>query len=167
MALQKKQPQNQSKRAYLSISHGKIVRDNGGVKEYFSSIDGTLERIYSKERTFGNERVNRWYIDLRDGAELYSICLPYNSGTFKSIILSLASDNYLTSATPIVIEPYEGRNGFTKVVVWSEGVKLDWITKELPEVKEVIVGGKVIKDESERMDFIINLVNTINSKLKK
>lgn len=154
--------QGKARKSYLSISGGKVIIDRGkGKKESFSYVDGVLEGIYQKERNFNGENVNRWYMDLRDGTEIYSICFPYNSGVFKSIILALASDEELGS---IRIEPYE-KNGFTKVKVYSEGVKLDWITAELPPVEEVMVGGRKIKDESKRMEFICDLCNTINERI--
>lgn len=167
MALQADNRPERAKKIYLSISHGKIVKDTRGTKEYYSSVDGTLEAIYTKQSNFGGEVVIRWFIDLRDGEELYSLCLPYNSGVFKSIILALSSDSFLTRSTPIRIEPYEGRNGYTKVVVWSEGIKLDWIVKQLPEVETIQVGGRFIKDDSKRMEYILNLVNTINERVQK
>lgn len=154
-------------KVYLSIAHGKVVRGSGTNKQLYSFVDGALEAIYQKSTTFGNEVVNRWYMDLRDGGIIYSLCFPYSSGVFKSIILSLASDEALTQATPIRIEPYEGKNGYTKVVVYSEGVRLDWITKQLPEQKEVTVGGKTIKDDSEQMAYICSLVESLIRRIGK
>lgn len=157
----------QTKKHYLSINNGKVIIDRGqGKKDNFNFVEGFLEGIYTQKRNFGGEEVTRWFIDLRDGTDIYSICLPYSSGVFKSIVLALASDEALNNSTPIRIEPYE-RNGFTKVVVYSEGAKLDWITKELPPLKEVKVGSKTIKDDSERMKFINNLCNTINDRITK
>lgn len=157
----------QTKKHYLSINNGKVIIDKGqGRKESFGFVEGYMEGIYTQKRNFGGEEVTRWFIDLRDGTDIYSICLPYSSGVFKSIILALASDEALNSSTPIRIEPYE-RNGFTKVIVYAEGTKLDWLTKELPPLKEVKVGAKVVKDDTERMIFICNLCNTINKRLSK
>lgn len=157
--------QEKTRKSYLSINGGKVIIDRGnGKKESFSFVEGVIEGIYQKERNFNGENVNRWYLDLRDGTEIYSICFPYNSGVFKSIILALASDEALDSSTPIRLEPYE-RNNYTKIKVYSDGVKLDWITKELPPVEEVMVGGRKIKDESKRMELICNLCNTINGRI--
>ena len=156
-----------SRKIYLSISHGKVIQGTGANKQLFSYVDGTIEAVYQKTSRFGKEVVNRWYIDLRDGAELYSLCLPYSSGVFKSIILSLASDRELTASTPVRIEPYEGRNGYTKVVVYASGVKLDWITKQLPPQETITIGGRQVKDDSKQMEFITSLVQTIQGRLNK
>lgn len=154
-----------TKRDYLSINHGKVVKGSGAAKEEYSYIEGIINAIYTKRSTFGSETVTRWYMDMRDGEETYTLCLPYSSGVFKSIVLALASDEELTRFTPVRIEPYEGNNGYTKVVVYSNGIKRDWVTKQLPPTKSINVGGKVVKDDSEQMKFICSLVNTIQQRI--
>ena len=155
----------QTKKYYLSISEGKIVHSQDGRKEYYSFVEGELEKVYKMERTFNGETVLYWYIDIRgEKRDLYSISLPYKSGVFKSIILALANEPAIALST-IKIEPYK-KGDYTKVVVYSNSERLDWITKELPEVKEVKVGGQTVKDDSERMAYIESLVNDINKKLK-
>lgn len=159
--------QDTKRKIYLSISKGKIVHylKNGGI-EYFKNVEGTLQDIYTKERCFNGQKVPFWYIDIKDGTELYSISLPYISGTFKTIILALASDEELTKDKPVVIEPYE-KNGYTKVVVYSDGAKLDWVTKELPPLKEIEVAGRKYTDDSERMAFIENLAAKVADRIKQ
>ena len=159
--------QRQEQKTYLSITHGKVAQGTGAEKQYYTYIDGSIEAIYTKHSHFGGEDVVRWYIDMRDGEELYSLCLPYSSGVFKSIILSLSSLEDLTNSTPVRIEPYEGRNGYTKVVVYADGVKLDWITKQLPPQEIVTVGGKQVKDDSKQMEYISSLCAKITERIKK
>ena len=157
--------QDTKRKLYLSISHGKVVHylPNGGV-EYFKNVEGKLKDITLKERSFNGQKVPFWYLDIKDGTELYSLSLPYISGTFKSIILALASDESLTAETPRVIEPYE-KNGYTKVVVYADGVKLDWVTKELPPLKEVVVAGKTYTDDEERMNFIKGVARKVKDRI--
>lgn len=157
--------QDTKRKIYLSISHGKVVHylSDGGV-EYFKNVEGTLVGVYLKERSFNGQKVPFWYLDIKDGREIYSISLPYISGAFKSIILALASDKKLTKQTPIIIEPYE-KNGFTKVVVYSNGQKLDWVTRELPPLKQVEINGKIFTDDTERMEFIKNIAREVKSRI--
>ena len=155
------------RKTYLSINHGKVVQGTGEEKQFFAYVDGTIEDIYTRRSVFGGEVVERWYIDIRDGEELYSLCRPYSSGVFKSIVLSLASDEALTSSTPVRIEPYEGSNGYTKVAVYSDGVRLDWLTKQLPPQDTINVGGRQIKDDSKRMELICSLCEKIKERLRK
>jgi hypothetical protein len=92
--------------------------------------------------------------------------LPYVSGTFKSIILALASYQSLSKETTILIEPYEKGN-YTKVAVYADEKKLDWVVKELPPLKEVVVGGKTFSDDTERMEFIKRIASQVKERIGK
>ncbi len=156
------------RKTYLNIKNGAVVKRTDNGEESYSYVEGRLEAITQKERTFRNEVVVYWYIDLRDDSgELYSIGFPYGSNTFKSVVLALACPMGLEAignGSIIRIEPYS-RNGFDKVVVWGEGVKLDWVTKSLPPVTETMIGGRKVKDDSKRMELISSLVGQIINSL--
>ena len=155
------------RKVFLSISHGKVVHYlTGGEQEFFKNIEGTLQDITIKERSFNGKNTPFWYLDIKDGRETYSLSLPYTSGTFKSIILSLASYSSLSKETRVLIEPYE-RNGYTKVVVYAEGEKLDWVVKELPPLKQVTVGSNTYTDDTERMNFIRNTASQVRERIGK
>jgi len=155
------------RKVFLSISHGKVVHYlTGGEQEFFKNIEGTLQDITIKERSFNGKNTPFWYLDIKDGREAYSLSLPYASGTFKSIILSLASYSSLSKETRVLIEPYE-RNGYTKVVVYAEGEKLDWVVKELPPLKQVTVGSNTYTDDTERMNFIRNTASQVRERIGK
>lgn len=155
------------RKVFLSISHGKVVHYlTGGEQEFFKNIEGTLQDITIKERSFNGKNTPFWYLDIKDGRETYSLSLPYASGTFKSIILSLASYSSLSKETRVLIEPYE-RNGYTKVVVYAEGEKLDWVVKELPPLKQVTVGSNTYSDDTERMNFIRNTASQVRERIGK
>lgn len=151
------------KKIYLSISHGKIVHylQDGGI-EYYKNVSGQVKDVYKKKRVFNGQSLDFWYIDIQDGEDLYSISLPFTSGTFKSIILSLASYEELTDKTPVVIEPYE-RNGYSKVCIYADGIKLDWITKDLPPLQYDTYRGKQIIDDTERMNFISDVAEKVKN----
>ena len=155
------------RKVFLSISHGKVVHYlTGGEQEFFKNIEGTLQDITIKERSFNGKNTPFWYLDIKDGRETYSLSLPYASGTFKSIILSLASYSSLSKETRVLIEPYE-RNGYTEVVVYAEGEKLDWVVKELPPLKQVTVGSNTYSDDTERMNFIRNTASQVRERIGK
>lgn len=161
--------QGGGRKTYLNIKNGAIVKRTATGEESYSYVEGRVEAIFQKNRTFRNEEVVYWYIDLRDtqSGELYSIGSPYASNTFKSIILSLASNEGLQATgrgSTIKIEPYS-RNGYDKVAVKADGVKLDWATKDLPPVTETMIGGRKVKDDAQRMALICSLVERITSSL--
>lgn len=156
----------QSKIKWLTIHHGKVELSYNGRKQLFDYVEGRLSSIYKKERVYNGEAVLKWFINLRDDeGDLYSISFPYQSGTFKSIVLSLASATTLTSSSTIKIAPYQKGN-FTNVVVYADGAKLDWAVRELPPVGYVTLNGQRIKDESRRMELISSFVASINQRAK-
>lgn len=158
------------RKTYLNIKEGAIVkRTPEGTEERYSYVEGRLEAMSQKERNFRGEVVVYWYIDLRDedSGELYSLGFPYASNTFKSIILQLASNEGLESlrkGSTIRIEPYT-KNGYDKVKVWGGSVKLDWISKQLPPIEEVTIGGRRVKDDTKRMAYISSLAERVRSSL--
>lgn len=155
------------RKIFLSISHGKVVHYlSGGEKEQFKNVEGTLQDITLKERSFNGKTEPFWYIDLRDGKDLYSISLSYASGTYKSIILALASCKTLSKDTQIIIEPYE-KDNYTKVVVYADGEKLDWVVKTLPPLKEINVGGRTYSDDTDRMNYIRDITSKVRERVGK
>ena len=52
-------------------------------------------------------------------------------------------------------------------MVYSDGVKLDWITKQIPEQETVSVGGRTIKDDTKQMEYIVSIVNQITERINK
>jgi hypothetical protein len=152
-------------KTYLTIKDGKLNCKNarGGMSKY-DYVEGILVGIEKKERIFDNgEAVPYWYFDIQESkGELYSLALSYNSGVAKSILNSLASvDGYGI----IRIETYS-KDGFNKVVVYNNGVRLNWKYTDLPPAEEVKVGDKIVKDETKRMELFNNIAvsvtNTIN-----
>ncbi len=165
MALGSLQPQQQpQQRKWLSIHHGVVELSENGQKQSYSFVEGRLLSIYRKTRNYRGEDVEKWFIDLKDEeGDLYSISFPYSSGTFKSIVLALASATDLTASTITKIQPYQKGN-FTNVRVFADGAKLDWVVKELPPVEAVNLNGRTIKDEGKRMELITSLVASINER---
>ena len=53
----------QEKKYYLSIADGRVIHHKGNKKFYYAFVEGELDSIYLKERTFNGERVLYWYID--------------------------------------------------------------------------------------------------------
>lgn len=153
-------------RKYLTLRNGMVVYKNGESEEYYNFVEGYLSGIAKRERTFNGETVPVWYMNLdsSDG-EVYSISFPYNSGPFKSIVLSLASLDHLSTSTTVRIDTYE-KDGYTKVVTRADGEKLNWVTSDLPPTQEVVVSGQTVRDYTKRMEFIESLVSQISKKLE-
>jgi hypothetical protein len=144
---------------YLNIKEGKVFNKDTP----FEYVEGYLRGIEIKDREFRGEAIKYWYINLESqSGELYSLALSYNSGVAKSLFNSLASATDFSKE--VKIKPYLSGE-FTKLVTYLGGEKLSWKYTELPKTEEVKVGDKTVKDESKRMEFIVNLVTEINSKI--
>ena len=156
------------KTTYLSAREGKFVVTTGEHKgEEYDYIDGNLLRIEKRIRQFGTEAVPYFYVDMADSTtgERYTLTFPYSSGVFKSLLLSLASSKSLSTESVVRIDIYR-KGEFTKLVVWEDGLKLDWVTKELPPVKSLNVGGKRVIDDRERMAKIESYIPQVNNLLR-
>ena len=150
---------------YLNISGGKVVKrtDRGQIQE-FDFVEGTLERIYQRDREFRGEKVPYWYLDIKDPStgELYSLGLRASSGVWRGLILSLGScDNFLL---PIRIEPYT-RGDYDRVSVYSGGKRLDWVS-DVPPVEEIEIGGQKLRSVQKREEFFSKIVDRINKTLQ-
>jgi len=144
---------------YLNVKDGEIIKAGAPL----GILEGYLEKIELRDREFRGETVKYWYINIdATTGERYSLALPYQSGVAKSLFNSLASAQDYSD--PIQIETYLS-GGYTKVKVSQSGERLSWSAPELPPIKEIRVGSKVVKDDSERMKFIENLATEINNKL--
>jgi len=151
------------KRTFLNITDGKIVRRTDRKIDKFDYLEGDLEKIYSREREFRGEKVLYWYLDMRDpkSGDLYVLGLNASSGVWRSLILALGSiDNFLF---PVKIEPYK-KGEYDRVSVYSNGVRMDWVS-DLPPVEEIEVQGQKVKSVAKREEFIRNLVEKINKEI--
>ena len=72
----------------------------------------------------------------------------------------------LKNGSIVRIEPYT-KNGYDKVRVWGEGVKLDWVTKQLPPIEEATIGGRRVKDDTKRMAYITSLYEKIREEIRE
>lgn len=150
-------------KTYLNIKEGKIVhKQSSGEEAMYDFIEGTLIGISKKDREFKGETVVYWYIDLKtESGEIYSLALTYSSGVAKGILNSLASTETLGM---IRIETYLSGD-FTKVVVYNNSEKLAWRYPELPPIEEVKVGGKTVKDDSNRMRLFEQIAKELTDKI--
>jgi hypothetical protein len=156
----KPQPTISKGKTYLNLKEGKIIKA-GAPLEF---LEGYLKAIDKRDREFRGETVKYWYVDIEplEGDELYSLAIPYYSGAAKSLFNSLASAEDFTQ--PVKIETYLS-SGYTKVKVSQGAERLSWKAPELPPIEQIKLGDRVVKDESKRMEFIVNLVNLITSKI--
>ena len=165
-----KETKQTAEKIFLNFKDGKVVkRNNYEEEEHYSEVVGEVTGINLARRTFRGEQVSYWYLNLSDVADNYAVGFAYSNNLFKSIILQLASVEGLEAikrGEQLRFVPYQ-RGGYDKVQIYAGEIKLSWNKEQLPPLKEVNTGAKVVKDDTERMDFIISLVDSINEVLKK
>lgn len=150
-------------KTFLNIREGKIIKKGPHGEEAYTYVEGYLGAIYTREREFKGERVPYWYIDLQEpsGGEIYSLSIPYSSGVAKSILNALASAEEMGM---VKIEVYQ-RGEFTKATVYNKGQRLPWKYPQLPPLEEIQVGGRTVKDDSRRMEFIEQIAREVTDKI--
>ena len=153
------------KRVFLNISGGKVVRQTDRGQEKYDFVEGLLVRVYSREREFRGEKVPYWYLDLKDqrSGDLYTLGIRASSGVWRSLILSLGSEDF-TPILPVRIVPYK-KGEYDRVSVYSGDTKLDWVS-DLPPVEEIEVAGEKVRSVAKREAFIADVVDKVNGKLK-
>lgn len=154
----------ETKRIYLNIAEGKIVKRTDRGTEKFDFVSGDLERIYSKEREFRGEKVPYWYLDLRDSksGDLYTLGVNASSGVWRGIIFCLGSEDF-NPLLPIKLSPYVSGE-YSRVSVYSGDKRLEWVSG-VPPVEEVEVNGRRVRSVDKREEFISGLVRSINARL--
>jgi len=150
---------------YLNVKDGKIVkREPQGGESLFSFVEGNLTGITKREREFNGERVPFWFIDIQDpdGGDIYTMAINYRSGLALSIFNSLASAE---DPTRIKIEVTK-HGDFTRATVYNRGEKLTWKYTEIPPTEEVNIGGRTVKNDSNRMALVEKMVAEIVDRIK-
>lgn len=150
-------------KTFLNIREGKIIKKGPNGEETYTYVEGYLGAIYTREREFKGEQVKYWYIDLQEpsGGEIYSLSIPYTSGVAKSILNALASSDELGL---VRIEVYQSGD-YTKATVYNKGQRIPWKYPQLPPLEEIQIGGRTVKDDSKRMEFIEGIAREVADKI--
>ena len=61
----------------------------------------------------------------------------------------------------------EDNPGDVRNILDGYGVKLDWLTRDLPPVEYQEIAGQRIKNDAARLQYVHDLVNRINERLKQ
>ena len=157
------------KMTFTTIKDGKVyARTPDGKQTAYGFIEGFIRAITLKDRkTAAGASFKDWFIIIDDPetGDAYTLAIGYRSSVMTSIILCLASciDNV---GGRVRIEPYT-KGKYTNVAVFMDGVRLDWVTCDLPPVAYHEIAGQSVKDDTERLQYISEWVQRINDSLKR
>lgn len=155
------------KATYVSIKDGRLVtKTESGEEQGFDYLEGRLIDVSSKTKEFSGSIVNQYLFEFHDDeGERFIVSTGEKSGVSRALLNSLASITGPVGNLRLV--PYQ-KDGFSKVLLYHNGERLDWKFKDLPPVNG--------NDDTERLNFFreifqnlkaqlaqVNAVNTINS----
>ena len=156
---------DRSKDTYVNFTRGTVVVTTPEGKATYSEISGYIQLILLTNRNFNGRAQKYWYIFLKDGSERYKIGFYYEDSSFKGVIMAL-KDKGIKGTDRITFKPYLSGN-FTNIDIYvnDSPAALRW-SGTMPDIEEVIVGGKKYPDTTKRMRFIEAEANKIVEGLK-
>jgi hypothetical protein len=145
-------------------SEGAISRVNKLGKtvweKYYDNFTGKLVGIKTTDGTYGKQ----WVFSFQDAGEVYNLQLGYNNSFAKNIIKMLPNAD-LTKEMKVQPQTKVDDKGVKKssVFINQDGVSLKHAyTKDnpngLPQMKQVLVKGSLIWDDTDQMVFLENMV---------
>ena len=139
------------------------------IAEKFNSIEGRLISIAHSSYEYQGEQKTKIIIGLDDGHEEMSLEGNFNSLVY-SIINSIAGTNNLGNIEINVWLSKEIVNGknYPKCAVKNDGEKTKWKYdwNNVPKAKNVKVGNKNYKDDSEVVEFWKKEIEGISARIK-
>jgi len=136
----------------------------------YNALEGTLKRIDVSSGEYGDQ----WIFVIDDGNTEYFLAVPYSSGPANGFLFRLPN---LKLENPLKVKTYwiQGEDDKWRQFLALEqaGQKvLPYFTKEekhgLPDLKEVTISGQKHLDDTDRLNFLREMVDKkVNPKLKE
>ena len=137
---------------------GKVV-----FEKYYDSFTGKLIRIRTQD---GGGYGKNWVFDFRDNGEVYHLQLSY-SNSFATAFLKMLPNVDLSKEMKVSpsIKEVDGKNK-SSLFINQDGVAIKHaFTKDqpngLPPMVEVTIKGEKVWDDTDRLVFLENMVNTV------
>jgi hypothetical protein len=165
---------------YLSITDGKIaqrlkepregsvtvVNSKGASRQemQFRDVSGYIKDIKVREHDYGKE----WQIYLEDGGQTFCLSFPYSSRYANGFLMAIQNINLnkkvVFSPWMKVVDNVKKTNLYLK----HEGDEksIEWFyskdnPKGLPEMKQLKVKGQVVWDDTDKMEFLQKMIDSV------
>ncbi len=136
---------------------GKLVHE-----KFYDSFTGKLVGIKTQDGEYGKS----WIFSFKDGGEIYNLQLSY-SNSFATAFLKMLPNVDLTKEMKVMPSTKVGDDGKNKssLFINQEGVPLKHAyTRDnpngMPDMEQVKVKGQLVWDDSKRLAFLEEMVNT-------
>jgi hypothetical protein len=159
----------------------KVVETSDGKKvtkyvKEFDYIEGSLSDVYSEDSDYGK----RWVVKITDNDEVYIITFKYSSGYSKSFLNQIERIDLSKLVKVSCTYKEEEKNGKTvkNTAIWlsqkTQSGAYGWVgfkyskdnPQGRPDLKEVVVRGEKIYDDTDQLAYYDNVVNTIFNEKK-
>ena len=152
------------KAIYVSVKDGRLVtKDQSGKEQTHDYLEGRLVNISSKVKDFGGESVTQYLFEFKDDAgERFILSTGEKSGIARALLNSLASIEGEVGTIRVV--PYL-KDGYTKILLYHNGERLNWKHNELPPLEEKQVAGATIKDDTKRIVFFRSIAEELRGRV--
>lgn len=168
---------NVSSGIFLQVSKGKLVRQfsnpteksvmrinkNGKTvyEEFYDSLTAKLTDIKVKENDFGKF----WTLVFNDGQMNYFIDLNFSGGYAISFLKTLPNADVTQNMTvvPKYTEDGDKKSSVIFINQNGKGLKHFWTRDnpgDLPDLKKIKVKGKDTWDDSDRLEYLVDFVNS-------
>lgn len=162
---------------YFTILGGKfcirVSSDTPGAKERVNKLGKTVHEIFKDSfegrliniRTRDGEYGKSWEFDFQDEGEIYTLQLSYSNSYATNILKMLPN---VDLSKPMKVQPSQKiEDGKTKssLFISQDGVTLKHaFTRDnpngMPDMKKIMVSGKEQWDDTDRLVFLQNMVDT-------
>jgi len=146
-------------------TEGAVTRTNkiGNVvhEKFYDSFTGKLKDIKTQEGDYGKT----WNFTFQDKEEPYTLQLSY-SNSFATALLKMLPNVDLTKEMRLSpsVKEVDGKNKSTLFINQDGQVLKHAYTREnpngMPDMEQVQVNGKMVWDDTKRLAFLENMVNT-------
>jgi hypothetical protein len=143
---------------FLNINKGLFVKSINK-DETYKRLTGTITSVHIKKDYFKTQEYDLAMFTIMDGEEKYILSVKCSSMYFKAMCNSMKSGDI---TQPFTFEPsYKEQENKSTVFVSQNGKILKWFhTREnpgdMPFAKQHDLGGKIIWDSTEQVEFWID-----------
>lgn len=130
-------------------------------EKFYDSFTGKLVDIYTKEGDYGKT----WNFVFQDKADPYTLQLSY-SNSFSTALLKILPNVDLTKEIKLSpsVKEVDGKNRSSLFINQGSQPLKHAYTREkpngMPDMEQITVNGKLVWDDTKRLDFLENMVNT-------
>jgi len=131
-------------------------------EKFYDSFTGKLESIEVRDGNYGKT----WNFGFRDKEELYTLQLSYSNSFSTALLKQLPNVDFTQEmkVSPSVKE-VDGKNRSSLFINQNGNALKHAFTRDapngMPDMEQVTIKGELVWDDTKRMAFLENMVNTV------